>query len=288
MKVPASINDNNYKKDFLNEYKYALSYPFFAYKKAEKIIKGLTHAKINFWESKGIIVSSRDKKGTGWKKFSISDIIALSIVSDLRKTGFPIEKLKQIMDSITSGQIKIWGSKKENLSLPNSTTLNSAIVNCLFGARLFLAIGVKKRIFFLSKIPVNNFFLELEKKTTPIIILSFYSYIENIVDTLKEIFNLSKNSTPEQILDNILPYEEQRIARWIKNSNYKIIRFKKKVDSKEIIIKIDPKGKRHSLKGITETIREGEYCCLSITTKRGQKITIPREEWVKKNKNCPL
>lgn len=274
-------HENDYKEDFLREHEYILSYPFFAYKKVEKIIPNLTHAKINMWESRGLISSSRDKQDTGWRKFSISDMIPLSIVSYLRKVDFSIEKTKQTIDKLTSGQIKINDAKKGIYS-SDFITLNNAFIVCLFNIRLFLVINIEHKPYFCFEISAETLFPKLKTKANPLIILPFHSYVSYIVNILRETLDLNKDSKPEQILDNILPYEERRIARWISNSNYKVIKFKKKSNSKEIIVKPDPKIKRHFLKGIIGAVQKGEYHSLSITTKRGQRIIIPREEWVKR------
>lgn len=93
---------------------------------------------------------------------------------------------------------------------------------------------------------------------------------------------LDKNSTVEELFDAMLPYQERRISRWIRSRNYTEILFRE-FQSKETLIKSgSKKDKQFSTKSILKAISSGEYCSIVITTRRGQKITIVRKEWMKK------
>lgn len=67
-------------------------------------ILGLTYRQLNDWDSRGILRSFRDRseesKADGWRKFSIIDVIALSILSELKRRGIPVSALKNVVDTL--------------------------------------------------------------------------------------------------------------------------------------------------------------------------------------------
>lgn len=50
---------------------------------------------LNHWQELGVIIENREK-GKGWRKFSISELIWISIVVKLRRFGLDLEKIKSV------------------------------------------------------------------------------------------------------------------------------------------------------------------------------------------------
>ena len=72
--------------------------PFKEHVNAKKIRtnpKDFSYRIINHWQEYGLIEDSRPD-GKGWRKFSITDVIWLHILTELRKFGFSIENLKKV------------------------------------------------------------------------------------------------------------------------------------------------------------------------------------------------
>lgn len=56
----------------------------------------ITYRMVNDWDSRGMFDAERQTT-RGWRKFSIVDVIKLSIIKKLKDEGFPLYKLKGIL-----------------------------------------------------------------------------------------------------------------------------------------------------------------------------------------------
>lgn len=54
---------------------------------------------INHWQNEGLINDNRPS-GKGWRMYSLIDIVWLNIITELRGFGYPIEKIKQVKQSL--------------------------------------------------------------------------------------------------------------------------------------------------------------------------------------------
>lgn len=54
---------------------------------------------INHWEEKDILLKQKGRN-SGWRKFSLIDILWIGIIGDLRKIGLPLDKIKNIKKCI--------------------------------------------------------------------------------------------------------------------------------------------------------------------------------------------
>lgn len=54
---------------------------------------------INHWEEKNLLLKQKGRK-TGWRKFSLIDILWIGIIADLRKIGFPLDKIYTVKKSL--------------------------------------------------------------------------------------------------------------------------------------------------------------------------------------------
>jgi len=54
---------------------------------------------INHWSQEGLLLKQKGR-GSGWRKFSLIDIIWIGIIGDLRKIGYPLDKIKSVKKSI--------------------------------------------------------------------------------------------------------------------------------------------------------------------------------------------
>lgn len=265
--------------DFVKRYEDLLYRPIFTVKKSKLIIKGLTYRKVNAWDSKDLLSSFREKKDTGWRKFSIIDTAKLNIISDLRKKGFPIERIKPVMERFAGGNIGLWSPKENKVQRLRLRTVEDFVIACLFGVRMFLIIREREETFFLSETGARSFY---SCSDNAFITLPFFSYIKKTASVLKNELGVGRNSTVAELFDGMLPYQEERISRWIRNRNYKEIVFEKSEREKTIINATQKKNVKSYTKDILKAIDSGDYYNIVITTRRGQKIKIVRKEWMKK------
>jgi len=268
--------------EFTKRYEHLLEHPIFTVRRLQGIVgKDLTYRKINAWESQGLILSSREKLDTGWRKFSIIDSAKLKAIFDLRKMGFSREWVRNVMREWDCANIGLWTPKENRVLRLIRLGVEHFIIACLFGVKIFLVIKENGETFFLSETGVKSFYLCSNNEFSPIITLPFFSYAEKIADVMKDQMGLEKNSTIEELFDSMLPYQEKRISRWIQSRNYKEIVFGKSEGEKTIIKATQKKNIKLSTKDILKAIDSGDYYNIVITTRRGQKIKIVRKEWMK-------
>jgi len=225
--------------------------------------------------------SSREKLNTGWCKFSIIDCVRIKAIFDLRKMGCSRKRVGSFMEKLNCGNIGLWGSKENRVLRLTRLGVKDFVIACLFGVKIFLVIRENGEAFFLSETGVRNFYLSSSDKFSPVITLPFFSYVKKTANVMRKQMGLEKNSTVEGLFNSMLPYQENRISRWIQSRNYKEISFKKSEFGEEIRIKpSSKKDKKSPIKDILEAIVSGNYYSIVITTRRGQKITIVRKEWM--------
>ncbi len=267
--------------EFTKNYGHLLDHPIFTVSRLQKIEKGITYRMLNAWESEGLILSSREKLDTGWRKFSIIDCVKLKVIFDLRKLGCSRKRVKDVMRKWNSGEIDLWSPKENRMLRLTPLEVKNIVITCLSNVTIFLKITEKESLF-LSETGAKSFYLRSSNRFSPTITLPFFSYVKKTAGEVRKKMGIEKNSTKKELFDSMLPYQEERISRWIRGRNYKEIVF---TDSqlKETRIKSQSKrGKRSFCKNILKAISSGDYCSIVITTRRGQKITIVRKEWMKK------
>ena len=58
---------------------------------------------INHWEKEGLLEDNRDN-GKGWRKYSISDILWIQVINELRKFGLTIEDIRKVKAYLESAK----------------------------------------------------------------------------------------------------------------------------------------------------------------------------------------
>jgi DNA-binding transcriptional MerR regulator len=54
---------------------------------------------INHWSEEGLLLK-QEGRGSGWRKFSLIDILWIGVIGDLRKLGYPLDKIKTVKKSL--------------------------------------------------------------------------------------------------------------------------------------------------------------------------------------------
>jgi len=67
--------------------------------------KFLSYRVINHWENKGLLDSDRPQ-GSGWRKYSLMDIIWVHIITRLRAFGYPIEMISKVKNNLDKHRVK--------------------------------------------------------------------------------------------------------------------------------------------------------------------------------------
>lgn len=77
------LNENHPIKEFLNEQRYTIG------------DEAISSRVLKHWHDIKIVEDNRPK-GKGWRKFSLSEVVWISIVSQLRNFGLDLNKIKQV------------------------------------------------------------------------------------------------------------------------------------------------------------------------------------------------
>ena len=86
---------------FLHEKKAAIQKEFLSNEKLRLSSENISYRTINHWQKIGLIEDSRED-GKGWRKYSISDIIWVNVISELRCFGLSIELIRNVKKQIES------------------------------------------------------------------------------------------------------------------------------------------------------------------------------------------
>lgn len=265
---------------FTKKFQSVLNKPRFSIKKSRLFVNDLTYKKINDWDKKNVISGDRNNKEAGWRKFSIIDILKLYIISDLRKLGFDIKKIRVILKNISEFTF-------EAISLPNNKLkdfpfllLEYFFLECINGYKNFLIISENGEIYFFQEDDLFAIHFYLDGAGAPIIILPFFEYVKKTAEKV----NLKKvnydNDPKVYELFRTLP-KERKILDIINNKKYETITITKKNGNILTIKAKEIKRGDFSDKEIINAIKQKDYQNVYVSVKDGKKINIIREESIK-------
>lgn len=222
--------------------------PQFTIKGLQNLIEGLTYRKLNDWDGKGLISGSRENKEEGWRRFSFIDIIKLQLISDLRKFGVDVDKIKTILQNASK------------TAFSDVTILEKAVFRCLDGELLLLSIdGNSGQISFFTQEKANPY-------VSIVIILPFFQYTKMLRENL--IFE------DEKVYDVILSNKEMQVVETIKNNDFRNIDFTGQ-NKKTYSINPDECNKPGiSPQEVIKAVHTNSFSTVSVITTNGSSIVI--------------
>lgn len=256
--------------ELLRSHRHILHEPEFTIKNVQTVLPDITYRKINDWDNKNIISGSRQKEASGWRKFSVVDVVKLCIISDLREIGIDTNKIKNIIGKCSDDSMPL---------------LEHSIFLSLNEEKILLIIDGYEKVTFGTEANAVFSHFYLARAEAPILILPFFLYIEKILSIMKESITFTARSTIKHafntILSTILTAKESKIIEIIRDKNYE-----------ELTI-INPTGKEFRLKAktrkrgsfsdkdVVNAIKSKEYQNISVSTVGGKTVSIVREETIK-------
>lgn len=279
-----NLNDyDNFKKEraynsaeyhIVKENAFLFNKQAFTIKQIKNCIENITYRKVNDWENKGLLVANREKNSVGWRKFSINDVLKLSIISGLKELGLKYHKIKTIIDKISQDTIRV----KDNKNIEEKfLKLEYSFLCGIKGEKLYLMIDRYNNHLFDKLLVITDFIYNDSYLDPKIIILPFFFYIQTLSTIL---LNINRNYPSYSIclkfLELRLTDKEKKILEIIRDKKYQEIFIKKYND--EFIIKA--KIKKNGLisdRDIINLINSKEYQNVTVTTEKGQKISIIQE-----------
>lgn len=254
--------------------------PIFTIQDTQSIVDDLTYRKINDWDTKDILSCSRDNKETGWRRFSIIDILKLMIISQLRKFGVATENIKIIMDRISSGFKVPAGYKTDKIAGVAMSILEKGFISCVGNERLFLLIDEDARAFFLPEKELG-FYTASDDIPSSLLTLPFFSYVQKIIMALHKNAKTSDNPFIEKLAHEILSERERKILDIIRNKAYEELTIVRGNGSEMTVRAKSRERREFSDKDAIKAINDKDYQNITVAVVGGKKLSITREETLK-------
>ena len=216
--------------------------------------ENLSYRIINHWEKEGLISDIRPS-GKGWRKYSLIDRVWLEVIVELRKFGYPLERIKQV---------------KENLERSETETSSSMpLLETHFALAFF-----PKEPCYLLVFPNGEVLLA---------ILSEYNLSDEI-GLIESHIKINLNRLIQKIFPNMdlkpkykssleLSPEEIELMFFVRMGNYESITVKRrdgKIDYIEATETLSADAR------LTEIIKEQDYQDIEIKTAEGKTVCVKR------------
>lgn len=245
-------------------------------KDLHSFVPSITYRKLNVWDAKGLITSSREKS-KGWRKFSLIDIIKIQIVSDLRQFGCGAKTIKAMLYNLLKKSM--FNANKDG-SKRTISGLEYSVFASMLGEKTLLLVDNQSNSTLLPEDEAVKTYFLTNNAPSPILILPFYSYVEKIVNTVKAKVIIDTATTAKNLIHE-LTKKEKKILDIIRNKSYEEISL---VKSNNEEIKIRAKHKisgKFSDNDIIDLINKKSYQSVTVITDRGVKVAIIQEENIK-------
>jgi hypothetical protein len=174
--------------EFIKKNGLLLHVGFISQKDIRKFLKDLTYRQINHWSEKGLVAATRNNVKSGWRKFSLLDVIKLQIISDLRKFSCSLKTIKIILNNLEKCYFTHLKDKKQS----TNKSLEFFIFSAMLGKKNFLMVEKDGNISFLNHQELKNNLLN-DRMPLFYCILPFYLYAVNIANAAG--FKVKSNKT---------------------------------------------------------------------------------------------
>lgn len=226
----------------------------------------LSYRQVNHLDNTDVLKDTRkDKKH--WRKFSLKELIFLSIVKELRKYGFKEEQLKPL-------QIAFFSKKNKNDMLSDF-----AIGIVFIKLQISLIIDNQNRAFFFDDIGMELFFKKSYKSYLKINLNEIVNEIRAKIGKERIEYKTYGDIIASVIDDFDLNKKELEIMKLIRNKNYKSISIRKN-DKNEFIIKGE-KTDKFSEKDLLKIIEEKDFVDINLVKRDGKVVSIKVEDTYK-------
>lgn len=255
--------------------------PTYTVKDLQIFFPSLSYRVLSDWDKKKLISGSRKNQDSGWRKFSAIDIIKFFIITDLRKYGMPIPKIKNIIHELSHNFVIIKDPdtgqdiKTEHLHFEYFCILSS------IGEKILLLID--DRQYTLLQNEAGMFDLISSKDFyAPCLLLPFYDYVRKFFKQLTIDIKIKKHTTLYGLLQNRFVLKEKIILDIINNEKYQKIIITKKNQDHLLITTHSVRSGKFNKKDVMDLIDQKEYQSVKAIKEDGQIVAISQEErfWI--------
>lgn len=155
---------------------YVLHTPVFSFSELEAVAPEITYRRINSWDEAGLVCCHRQTKDTGWRRFSLAELVLLQAIADLQDFGFGSVKIQRIRRNIELSRRPV----------DRAPQLDRSILSAVTGRRVVLRISKLVHIAFMDEANALKrdirFWLPKNTQPLPYLILPIYDYVERAVE----------------------------------------------------------------------------------------------------------
>lgn len=257
------LGSNTYR--FTEENVSVLRKPLITLKAIKGIDSSITYRKLNDWDKKKIISSSRKTKN-GWRRFSFIDIVKLKIVADLRKIGIGSERIRKILSNINNiGTCRDWGDTR---FLIFEFFISSALMGN--SIRLFITDHDSVFLYDPEAFPI---FIQIFGSDFSYIALPFSKYVWEIQQPAKH-----QEGFYSKLMNSVASEKERQVLEIIRNKDFKEVTIKRKNNDNFHITAKMIENREFSKRDLLEAIEKKDYQAVTITRENGENVAIKREE----------
>jgi len=255
--------------------------PTYTVKDLQIFFPSLSYRVLNDWDKKKLISGSRKNQDSGWRKFSAIDIIKFFIITDLRKYGMPIPRIKNIIHELSHNFVIIKDPdtgqdiKTEYLHFEYFCILSS------IGEKILLLIDDRQFTLLHNEADMFNL-ISSKDYYTPCLLLPFYEYVRKYFKQLTIDIKIKKYSTLYGLLQARFNLKERKILDIITNEKYKKIEIIRKNNDHHLITAKSIRSGKFNKKDVLDSIDQKDYQSVKAIEENGQIVAISQEErfWI--------
>lgn len=251
--------------------------PVFTLKGLQKYFPSLSYRILNDWDKKGLISGSRKNQDSGWRKFTVIDIIKFFIIIDLRKYGMPIPKIKKVIHDLSQNFVLIYNQDSDQFTNTEVRLFEYFFILSTTGQKILLLIDNQQNTLLHSEADMFRL-ISLKDFYAPCLLLPFYDYVRKFLKQLSIDIEIKKYSTLYGLLQVPFNLKERIIIDLINNEKYKKIEIIRKNNDHHLITTNSVRSGKFNKKDVLDLIDQKEYQSVKAIKEDGQIVAISQEE----------
>jgi DNA-binding transcriptional MerR regulator len=217
--------------------------------------ENLSYRIINHWQNEGLISDLRPA-GKGWRKYSLIDRVWIEVIVELRKFGYPLERIKQVKARLEEAETE--------------TSSSMPFLETHFVLAYFF-----KEPCYLMVFPEGEVLLAIQREydlSEEIGLID--SHIKINLNRLIQRMFPNKDMKPKRKNSVELSPEEMELMLFVRTGNFETITVKRKDGKIDLIEATESLSVADAR--LTEIIKEQDYQNIEIKTAEGKTVCIKR------------
>lgn len=255
--------------------------PTYTLKDLQNYFPSLSYRVLNDWDKKKLISGSRKNQDSGWRRFSSIDVIKFFIITDLRKYGMPIPRIKNVINDLSRNFVFIEDPdtgqrmKTEYLHFEYFFLLSGT------GQKILLLIDDQQYTLLHNEIEILRI-VSSKDFYAPCLMLPFHDYVRKYFKRLSRDIKIKKYSTLDGLLQIRFELKERIILDIINNEKYRKIEIIKKNQDHLLITAHSVRSGKFNKKNLLDLIDQKKYQSVEAIKEDGQIVAISQKErfWI--------